>query len=247
MLVVCDMDTGIYNTAFRMVSSFDRLQASSENLANASTPGYRKLISVQGKFDHLLEDAALRPDIHNPNTVAIDMTPGAMKSTGAPLDMAVSGEGFFVVARNGQEYYTRNGSFMRTPDGDVVTRDGFALMGDRGPVRIPEDVNNADLTVDSDRNLSAGGEVIAELRLVNIDRPEAIRRVGSTMFAGTRDYTPPEMENGTVVNRMLEGSNSSAIEEITELISCSRAFEACQRMIRSQDQALGKDINQHLQ
>ena len=94
----------------------DRLDACTENLANSMTPGYRRVIATQGKFDDVLRQATADPS-KPANNMVVDFTPGPCHQTDNPLDMAINGKGFFVVQKDGNEYYTRNGTFSRAPDG----------------------------------------------------------------------------------------------------------------------------------
>ncbi len=219
-----------------------RLDACTENLANAMTPGYRRLIATQGKFDDVLRQAAADPN--GPvNNMVVDFTAGPCRQTDNPLDMTITGNGFFVVQKDGKEYYTRNGNFSRSPDGTVVNSGGLTLAGEKGAVQIPLNTDVSKLSIDSNRNLLSGTQNFGRLRVVTFDKPETLSRVGPTLFAAPADTVAKPDTKSQVTNRALEGSNSSIFEEMTELISCTRAQEACQKMIHASDQAESKAIN----
>jgi flagellar basal body rod protein FlgG len=232
------MDTGSTNAIFQMTSGQnDRLDACTENLANSMMPGYRRLIPTQGKFDAYLKAA------NKSSNMVVDFTPGPYHVTDKPFDMAVNGKGFFVLNKDGSEYYTRNGSFARAPDGSLINSGGLTVLGENGPIKIPANTDLSQVTVDADRNLRVGNKTLARLRIVSFDNQDALSRVGPTLFAAPRDVQAQNDTKSTVSNRTLEGSNTSIFEELSEMVSCTRAQESCQRMIRTQDQIESKAIS----
>lgn len=237
------MDTGtaaaIYNIS---TAQSDRLDACTENLANAMTPGYRRIIAMQGSFDDMLRRATTDPG--KPlNNLAVDFTPGPFRQTDNPLDMAINGKGFFVVQKDGNEYYTRNGTFSRSVDGNLINSGGLTVAGENGPIRIPLNTDVSKLTIDANRNLLAGNQPLGRVRIVTFENTKALSRVGPTLFAAPTGTPALPDPKSLVTNRAVEGSNASIFEELTELVSCTRAQEACQKMIHATDQAESKAID----
>jgi flagellar basal-body rod protein FlgF len=232
------METGAANAIFQMTTGqSDRLDACTENLANSMMPGYRRIIATQGKFDAYLKAA------NKSSNMVVDFTPGPYHVTDKPFDMAVNGKGFFVLSKDGSEYYTRNGNFSRAPDGSLINSGGLTVLGESGPIKIPTNTDLTHLTVDADRTLRAGNKPLARLRLVAFDNTDALQRAGPTLFAAPSGVQAQNDTKSTVSNRTLEGSNTSIFEELSEMVSCTRAQESCQRMIRTQDQIESKAIS----
>jgi flagellar basal-body rod protein FlgF len=228
-----------------------QLEAISENLANSNMPGYRKL-----NVDHKIFDLIYRQAMADPinpswkegeqyDPIAIDFTSGALKNTDRPLDFALHGEGFFVLEKDGKEYYTRNGSFKLDDQGRLVNFGDMTVKGSNGEITMPAKINLSEVTVSADGTLKAGARVLGTLQTASFSDLTKLVRVGPTLFAAPKgmspEATPPET---TVMGRTLEDSNTTVFAEMADMISCMRGFEACQRMIRSQDENQGKLIQQ---
>lgn len=138
------MDSGYYAACAGLAAQTDALELVAHNLANLSTTGYR---GEQATFHSLLAGGAVVPA--NPLNAAVndygvlgdsrlDLDAGSMVPTGNPLDLAVAGSGFFVVQSPHGLVYTRNGSFHVTPAGQIVTAQGDAVMGQQGPIVLPQ-------------------------------------------------------------------------------------------------------------
>lgn len=246
------MNSGTYSPAFRMIAGqTERLEAATENLANCTNPGYRRL-----HVDHKLFEAALQDFLKSPTTwqegeqfdpISVDFTPGPIRATSRPIDFAIHGgeNVFFVVENNGEELYTRNGHFQVDAEGNVTNSDGFAVLGPNGPLNIPPNTDLASLVVGDNGALLSHGNNLTSLKLASFPDPQRLVRAGTTLFSTPDDLSPEEpSSDAKVVNGALEYSNTTVFEEMAEIISCMRAHEACQRMIRSQDEAEGRMIQQ---
>lgn len=240
------METGITNAIFQMTSGQnDRLDACTENLANSMMPGYRRIIAKQERFDSYLKEAAGDPagQAGGTSPMMIDFSPAPYHATDNPFDMAINGDGFFVVGKDEKEFYTRNGNFTRSPDGTLINSGGLTVLGENGPIKVPLTTDLTHLSVDANHNLMAGNTVLGRLRVVSFEKPENLNRAGPTLFSAPAGVEARKDAKSTVSNRTLEGSNTSIFEELSEMISCTRAQESCQRMIRTQDQIETKAIN----
>ena len=218
------------------------MEACTENLANAMTPGYRRVIATQGKFDAFMKQAASAAGKPT-DSLVVDFTPGPCRQTDNPFDMAINGKGFFALQKDGNEYYTRNGTFSRAPDGTLVNSGGLAVAGENGPIKVPLNTDLSKLSIDSNRTLQADNKPLGRLRIVAFDNPTVLSRVGPTLFAAPAGTPAQADTTSQVTNRAVEGSNSSVFEEMTELVSCTRAQEACQKMIHASDQSESKAID----
>ncbi len=245
------MNPGYYSPIFRMAASqVTQMEAVTENLANATMPGYKRLNINHRVFETLLNEMRAHmprwESASNYDPINIDFTPGAIKPTDRPLDFAICGEGFFVVTnKDTREFYTRNGHFMVDKQGNLINADGFRVEGENGPIAIPQDVSLRNLTVDAKGQIRDGTRVIGTLKIVTFNDLTKLVRAGTTLFqapAGLKQMPPPKETQ--ITNNALEGSNTSIFSELTETISCLRTYEACQRMLRNEDDLTGKMITQ---
>ena len=226
-----------------------RMEAVTENLANSTMPGYRKIQVDPKVFDLIYRQAMAEPmqwqagEKYDP--LSVDFTPGPVRVTERPLDFALKGDGFFVVTKDGKDYYTRDGSFSLDPEGRLVNSGGLFVKGRSGEIQIPPRTQLSQVTVSSTGVLKDGTRTLDTLEIVNFPDLKKLSRVGPALFAAPGDMKPEDRpENTEVMGRTLEGSNTSIFDEMAETISCMRAFEACQRMIRAQDESQGRLIQQ---
>ncbi len=234
-----------------MVGHTERLEAVTENLANCTNPGYRRLQVNHKVFETLLRNAVGSPGTQEDgkrfDPISVDFTPGALRNTSRPTDFAINGDGntFFVVSNQGKELYTRNGQFQIDAQGNLTNADGFPVLGQTGPITLPVDTDLASLTVDDGGTLRSHGKSLDALRLATFTDPDRLNRAGTSLFAAPDDVKPePLPENTKVINGALESSNTTVYDEMAEIISCMRAYEACQRMVRNQDENEGRMIQQ---
>lgn len=230
------MNAGIYRSTTGLLHQEARLQAIAENLANSSMPGYKRTVTSANPFVGTLQKAMTgeRPeDGVRLARVAIDFSQGPMRTTGRALDFAIEGDAFFVITRDGKEYYTRDGAFAVDRDGNLVTASGAVVAGD---INIPAETVVENLTLDPDGTLRDGKNALGTIRLASFPDLQRLRRAGAGLFTAPNDMPPEEPGASVKVhNRMLEHSNACAVLEMTDLIACMRNFEACQKMIGIQD------------
>lgn len=222
------MERGLYIAASGMLAEQVRQDLISHDLANASTPGYKAdRVTTQSFGDLLVRDAggatvgALGAGARIASQTT-DVTPGALRTTGEPLDFAVEGEGFFAVRGAGGTRYTRDGQFQVSSNGTLVTATGATVLGPDGqPVRV-----------------GAGGTVAASaIGVTALDGP---RREGENLFTGTARGAAA----GRVRGGALEGSAVDPITTMVDMLGSLRAFEAGQRVITTIDSTLAKATNQ---
>lgn len=267
-----------------MTAQMNRMDAVSNNLANVNTTAYKRDTAVMKAFPELLMRR------FNDNTVvqfplgSIDKAPvvgklgtgvetnevftvyeqGSLQQTDNPFDLALGGEGFFVVDTPYGERLTRNGSFHLGPEGILVTKEGFPVLGENGPVQIKENnfvidrqgriFQNERYAEDFDRLVSMRENewdqtgLVDVLRLEQVELPRYLRKTGSSLLLATResgdsfplqDNARPVVEQG-----FLETSNVNPVTEMVAMIEVNRAYEANQKVIDSQDQAVGRLLNE---
>jgi flagellar basal body rod protein FlgG len=232
-----------------IVGQVNRLEAISENLANATQPGYKKLTADHKVFDLIFRDALAGPMNWQAGLqyepIEVDFTPGPLRNTDRSLDFAIHGDAFFVLAKDGRDYYTRDGVFRLDPDNRLVNTAGIAVQGNSGDIVLPPRTNLATLTVDPDGTLRADNRPIDALKMAHFPDVRKLIREGPALYSAPSDMpAEPPPPDAQMLNKTLEMSNTTIFAEITDMISCMRAFEICQRMIRQQDEAEGRLITQ---
>jgi flagellar basal-body rod protein FlgF len=238
------MIRGIATAASGMLPSLKRQEIITNNLANAQTAGFKR----DRLFVERLNDAQQTivegtANWGNTNTVGviIDFAPGALNRTGNPMDVAISGDGFFVVQTPDGERYTRNGHFSIDPDGTLTSAEGHSVMGSGGEIRLPA----GSLMIDTEGNISVDGQHVDKLRLVRFDDPRVLVRGGSTIFEiGIPTVSPQEDTQSAVRQGFLEHSNVNTIEEMVNMITTFRFYEADQKAIQMQDQVEGRVVSE---
>ena len=170
-----------------------------------------------------------------------DFSPGVMRETGRPLDMALDGEGFLVVQTPRGERYTRAGALSVDASGQLVTQRGELVVGDRGPITIRQ--GKGDLGIGADGSVSIDGKPVGKLKVVRFnDARAALTKEGDALFMAT-GKEPPQDANGTrVVQGVLELSNVNAVTEMATMMQNSREFDSLQRSITMMMNDIGRKI-----
>ncbi len=216
-----------------------RQEVLANNLANAGTTGFRAdfdaSTAVAGRGDGLAT-----------RTYAVQGSPGshfesgAIQRTGNGLDAAIDGAGFFVVqGLDGNEAYTRAGSFTRNAEGNLVTYGGLPVIGDGGPIAVPE---NAAIEIAKDGTVSATTgdqpgkpQVLGRLKLVNPDTKDVAKGLDG-LFRLRGGESASADETVSVVGGSVEGSNVNVVDTLVGMISLAREFEMQMKLLADTDQ-----------
>jgi len=167
-----------------------------------------------------------------PNTSYL---PGTMTTTGGPFDLAIDGDGFFLIQTPDGERLTRAGHFMPNAQGDLVTPDGHAVLDAGGaPLFIPPGASS--VAVASDGTLSADGVLLGQVGVVRPEDGAQLVRAGGVMFRVEGAFGPSD--DAFVRQGMLEGSNVNPMTQITRMIEVQRAYEMGQSFAQSEDERL---------
>lgn len=242
------MNIGVYQGAASL-AALERWQGIiSENLAAAAVPGFRKteatFASVLGGTMRGADGrAAATSQGVMPSAVSrLNMQVGQIRTTGAEFDFAIEGPGFFQVQRpNGQIGYTRDGEFHVNSERILVNKLGYPVMGDGGPVTLrPE---GGTVSINADGAIVQGDQIIGRIGVVDFADPSVLHRIGDGLLAPSKEnVTPQPIEKPKVVTGALETSNVAGLQEMVNLITVSRAYEASQRVIQTHDENAGKAI-----
>ncbi|HUF10700.1 MAG TPA: flagellar basal-body rod protein FlgF [Rhodothermales bacterium] len=227
----------LQNSIQSMSSLIHEQERVANNLANANTIGYKRdRTFVEALGEHLDAEGAPRSDRSSTQWASMDQ--GALESTGNPLDLAIKGEGFFVLSSEdtGDLRYTRAGRF--TLDSQGLLRDplGFQVEGDSGPLQFPALVEN--IEVAEDGTVRADGNAIGRIRLVRFEDAMSLQRLDNAAFT-VPGSEPVDVEHPTMIQGHLETSNVNPLSEMSEMITHFRLFETQQKLLQSTDQILG--------
>lgn len=245
---------GLYLSAQGARAQSMRLDAVSNNLANAGTTAFKKALAVfQNHRTYDVENGSYRDVPGNLNSstggtttadVVTDFAQGPLEKTGNKLDIALTGNGFLQVADGkNRQFLSRNGSLALTKDGDLVQAGtgNKVLSHDGQPIRLPADAD--DVLVDADGMISVQtGDSISRVAQIGLHAPQKLsqlRKVGDSQYEYSGRLTPA---NGSVQVQQgyLEGSGVKPVSEMLEMIQSSRSFETNINMIRIQDESLAR-------
>ena len=238
------MSQGIYIALSGAKLQQRRLELLSNNLANASTTGYKTDNLSATSFEFALDESMTDDgNVYNgtyakTRQVSTDYSTGHMKNTGAPLNLALDGPGFFVVETPFGERYSRQGSFSLNKDGELVTSDGYNIKGKR-----LSDLGTGDVNIDDEGNVYLNGLKKGSIKIVEFNDQNFLRKEGHSLFAKTSDdVREMKPENTTVKQGFLEMSNVNVVSEMVDMIEVNRLYEAYQKMIRTIDESSGKAL-----
>ncbi len=226
------MENAGYTTLSRQSGLLREMQLVANNIANAATTGYRQGGLVFSEFIKRTEGgeslSMARGNVRNTS-----MMQGPLTQTGGTLDMAIEGDGFFLIETPGGERLTRAGSFSLSAGGDLVTNDGFRVLdAGRAPIFVPPDAS--DLGLSTDGTLSSQGRPLAQIGLVQpVERTDLIREDG-VMFRTRGDVEA--VEDPRILQGFLERANVDPISQIARMIEVQRAYEMGQSFLDSENE-----------
>ena len=169
-----------------------------------------------------------------------DFTPGAVNATKGPLDVAISGSGFFKVSDGKQSYLTRDGQFSMNARGELVTtQHGLQVLGS-GNAPITGIDPSRPVRIDIDGSIRQGEDFISQLQVVEPENLNDLHKAGRNLYSTQGRQRPVNPDNSPVQQGFLEASTVNPVSEMTQIIETSRAFEANINMIKHQDEALGR-------
>ncbi len=243
----------IYPVLSGALAQEKRLEVITNNLANINTAGFKKDQPLFEGMALLSEMSAgpnggttPSPTFETLSQIHTDFTPGSIRRTGEPLDLAIDGEGFFAVQTPRGVRYTRGGSFTIDAQGQIATHDGFPLLGSGGPIIVPPGA----IQVDPEGRLSVKGtEVGAQstdidtLPLYRFSDRSQLKKTGQTLFEAVGGSAIPYPE-GRINQGALEESNVNPVEEMVAMITVMRLYESAQKAIQTADEVASKTSNE---
>ena len=240
------MNASLYHIATALNANARWQELITQNIAASSIPGYRKQdLSFQAVQEGMALNSAGGPHpVTLPRVTAVtNFRPGELHYTGLPTDLAVEGAGFLAVQMpDGATAYTRDGEFQVGSSGQLMTKQGYAVLSDNGPIQL-DTHNPAPVSISVTGEVSQGADIKGTLRLVEFHNPQLLTQINGGYFLANRSgVTPQPADHSTVRQGFLETANTSPTIEMANLISAMRMYEANQRLIQGQDERMGRTI-----
>lgn len=222
----------------RQMTLRHKMDVIANNMANINTAGFKR--------DNLLFEEHLMPVARMGGATGRDarlsfvfdpsiyrnFEQGGLQQTGNDLDLAISGDAWFVAQTPEGERYTRNGSLQLSADGELVNSAGFPIMGDGGPITFsPEET---DIVVAKDGTISTSQGIRGRIRLVSFENKNAMTKQGGLLFS--TDEVPQAAEDASVLQGMIEKSNVKPVTELTRMIETVRAYTSVSQALQRTQQ-----------
>jgi flagellar basal-body rod protein FlgF len=218
-----------------------RVEISAQNISNITTPGYKRVVNFEselapkGNFDPTEISNASPPSA---TTLAIDFTPGKRVDTGSNNDLAILGDGFFVVQGNEGSLYTRAGRFQRDADGQLVTTQGFPLQSESGgDITLKE----GPFLVQSDGTVMQAGEAVGRIAVVDFTDRSLATPIEGGLFS-TPDSNVRKIDSASIDQGSLEASNVSAGTEMIAIMAAMRNAQAGAKLANLYDDLMARAI-----
>lgn len=247
------MIQGLYTSASGMIAVDAWQAAIANNIANATTAGYKAQSPVQMGFYEFFSNSLRRPYVYNREAAPgggvkvvetyPDLSGGILRSTGNPLNLALQGPGFFVVDTPYGERYTRAGDFSIDADGHLSTQDGFKVLSEMGQ---PIDVRGGRVIVAQDGAVTVDAVPSGRVRVVEFASPHRLMREGDNLYRAGEELvlqSAPAADT-RIEQGHLEMSNVDISRQMTQMLLGMRAYEANQRVILATDATIGRLIDQ---
>lgn len=225
----------------RQVSLAREMDVVSNNIANMNTTGYKADSSL---FEEYLDSAARadktgsRISFVRDRGVWHDMSQGPIERTGNPLDVAVDGGGFLVVQTPRGDRYTRNGSMQINPSGQLVTSEGYPVLGDGGPITLQPSDREVAISRDGTLSVREGtakvDSVRGKIKLVTFDNPQRLQKDGNGTFSAAGGAQPQPAAKGGLIQGSVEKSNVRGVVEMSRMIEITRSYTNIASILQQQ-------------
>jgi flagellar basal-body rod protein FlgF len=234
------MDNTLLIGLSRQMALSRELDVVANNIANIDTVGYKADGSL---FEQYLSSAA-RGAQGSPiafvrdRATWVDMSRGPVQHTGNSLDVAVDGNGFFAVQTPNGVRYTRNGSFQLNAAGQIVTADGYPVLGDGGPITLQQTDHQISISRDGTVSVREGSSNVdsqrGKLRLVSFDNLQQLQKDGSATFNYVGTGQPQDDRKSHVIQGALEKSNVKGVMEMSRMIEITRSYTQIANLLAQQ-------------
>ena len=234
------MDNSLLVSLSQQLAAYRSMDVIANNLANVSTPGFKR---ESAKFEEFITHVAPSEGQTGQQALSFvkdagvsrDISQGSIESTGAPLDLAINGKGYFTVQTPNGMRYTRDGHFTLDANGQVVTSEGYALQGDSGAITITPDDQNIKIGQDGTISSIVNGisNQIGKLQVSDFADDSAPTKQGDNLYSTSQSST---VATDSVIRQgALESSNVQPVLEISHMIEVMRAYQATASLNQSQE------------
>ena len=233
---------GIYTSTTGMVAEMERQNVVANNLANVDTVGFKRDNVVQQPFAEIMLNAYSKQVIKNIGPLGLgvqavtefaDFSNGSIVTTDNHYDLAIEGLGLFAVETNTGVKYTRAGNFLVDQDNYLVTRDGYNVLGENGPIRV-----EGSFTVSEEGEIIQNGAVVDRLLIFS---EAGMEKAGETLYVNDQ---PQLATRYRIVQGALERSNVNPIREMIQMINVTRTYDTNHRALMAHDETLAKVVNE---
>lgn len=238
-----------------MQNDMKRVDLVGNNLANATTPGYKREMLLERPFVEMMEQAGNMTAASYggewqgiATQIVTDKRAGMLKATGQKLDVALGGEGYFQVETKDGLAYTRQGGFQLDARGRLVNAQGNAVMGKTGEIYL----KTSNPVIDESGNIRDGNaenhgtvmsdQILAQIKVVNFKEVKGLHKIGDGLVIAKENAEYTDVINPMIKQGHIENSNISSVEEMVQLMQTMRHFESMQKITQGYDEMLGTAI-----
>ncbi|MCX7714800.1 MAG: flagellar basal-body rod protein FlgF [Clostridia bacterium] len=245
------MVRGIYSAGTAMLTQRKKMDIIANNIANATTNGFKQDNMISRSFKDMLisktnsfsiinttsEVGPINTGIHV-DEVATNFSTGAITQTGNYTDVAIEGDGFFVINTDQGPRYTKDGAFKVNAEGYLVNQDGQAVMGENGQIYV----GNNKFSVNQNGEIYINEQYVDRLQIASFADTTLLRKEGNNLYNNTGSaivQSDVRVEQGA-----LEASNVDVISQVVDMMQVYRNYEANQKIIQTMDSTLEKAVNE---
>lgn len=247
------MVRGLYTAATGMMVQRNKMDVLTNNVVNAETAGFKKDTLLTSTFDEVMIKRINDPSVNvfggsnvgtyssgtHVDELVTDFSEGSLERTDRSTDLAIVGDGFFTVETPAGERYTRSGNFAVNSEGYLVTQDGYYVLGDNGRIYTGSD----QFSVTEDGSITgslAGGDT---LKIVTFEDQGMLRKEGNNLYYIYGNSLPGSATDAVIRQGMQETSNVDLADEMVDMITVYRKYEASQKIVSMTDDTLGMAVN----
>lgn len=219
-------DNSIYTTLSNQIALNDELSIIANNMSNANTTGFKRDMQIISSYTSKdkIDNLKMPDDIASIS----DFTPGSLKQTNNPFNVAINGDGFFMIETQNGVSYSRNGNFLINNEGILIDQQGNYVLSDGGDqIAIP--LQNSNVFINKNGNIYSSDELIGVIGVYNFSDLKFLRKSGNGYFNTALEPIPSE--NFQLLQGFLEESNSKPIIETTKLIDLQKKFSMSSNLI----------------